>query len=129
MKDLHIDAVQGVYLSPKVHFEFESGVCEIEGESYLENTTEFYAPVFEWLEVYFSRKKDIIFNFKLTYFNTSSSKSILDMMCLLKDFEERKNGLVLVNWYYPHEDLDIMADAEDLMYEAQIKMNLIPYYY
>ena len=36
--------------TPKISFDDGSGALEIEGRSIPENSTEFYKPVFEWLE-------------------------------------------------------------------------------
>ena len=130
MEDIHIKGSHGKNFVPKIDFNAETGLCEISGESYLEDTVTFYASILEWLENFTSNvKKSILFNFKLTYFNTSTSKSILDILTLLKGYENT-GGKVTVNWYYDdEEEEDIEAeleDVEDLIIETGMKINLIP---
>jgi len=97
MEDLHITGSSDVYFVPSVHFSASTGKCEIGGESYLEETVEFYTPLLDWLRQYMEEVKGpIIFDFKLTYFNTSSSRCILDILYLLKEYEE-EGGSVLVS--------------------------------
>ena len=41
--------------TPEINFDLESNCLKIEGESYPENTTQFYGPVFTWLREYLSQ--------------------------------------------------------------------------
>ncbi|MCB8994193.1 MAG: DUF1987 domain-containing protein [Bacteroidales bacterium] len=96
--------------SPKVKFTHEDGKLELSGKSLPEDVSAFYAPILEWLENYALNPQPLTeITFKLTYFNTASSKLILDMLTILEKMsEEGKN--VVVNWYYPEYDED-MRDA------------------
>ena len=81
--------------TPKISFDDGSGALEIEGRSIPENSTEFYKPVFEWLDAYIDAPSaNTEFAFKLEYFNTSSSKCILDVLRKLEKLE-RKDLTVL----------------------------------
>lgn len=125
MENLFIKGSHGDFFIPEINFNAESGICEVAGESYLEDTTKFYAPVMEWLKNYMGNTgKPIVFNIKLTYFNTSSSRSILDIFYLLKDYEN-KGSKVTVNWYYNGEDTEIEEEVEDYMIDTDLKINLI----
>ena len=78
--------------TPKVNFDAGTGILEIEGRSIPENSTEFYKPIFEWLDNYItSPNSKTVFNFKLEYFNTSSSKCILD---LFRKLEKLHNNIM-----------------------------------
>lgn len=127
MQNLCIKGSTGIYLTPDIKLNAKTGQCEITGESYLENAREFYKPVLEWLQEYVKIKPvSTIFNFRLTYFNTSSSKAILEILLCLKKLKEL-GGSVQINWYYPNDDFDLLAEAEDFMEDADIHLNLIPY--
>ena len=78
------------FFTPNVDFNESTGKCVIAGESYLENTVEFYKELQNWLKEYFNTKKAIDFHFSLTYFNTSSSKALLQLMNSLK-------AIILIN--------------------------------
>lgn len=126
LESLSIEAKSGTFFVPSVNFDAQTGICLLEGESYLENTWEFYDKLITWLKTYIEFKKEITFNFKLTYFNTSSSKGILDILFLLKSFKNN-HGQVTVNWYYPEDDEDNLAEAEDFIADSNLEMNLLPY--
>lgn len=129
MENIIISGSHGANFIPSVNFDAETGVCEISGESYLEDTIEFYAPLFKWLKEFTSEvKKPIIFNFRLRYFNTSSSKCIIDILHILRKYEEA-GGKIEVNWYYDSEEEDIedeLEEIEDFMIETHIKINMLP---
>ena len=129
MENLYIEGSKGIYFIPTVNFNADTGVCELSGESYLEETIKFYTPLIQWLERYFKEvKKPLTFNFKLTYFNTSSSKCIVDILNLLK--QQKDQGYdITVNWYYDDsvEDIeDELEEVEDFMLETGLEINLIP---
>jgi hypothetical protein len=121
MKDLFIERSKGVFFTPHIHFQVETGNCEISGESYIENAPAFYQPLIDWVDEFrVKTDKKMVFNFKLTYFNTSSSKSILNLMVAIKKIHD-------LNWYYPDDNYDLLAEAEDFMEDVLIRFNLIPY--
>ena len=127
MQNLKIKGVQDEFYIPEVNFDFNTGICEISGESYLEETLEFYEPLIDWLNQYISEiKKPIEFNFKLSYYNTSSSKKILDILRVLKDYE-KIGQKVDVNWFFEENDIDTIEDIEDFMMITGLKINLIQY--
>jgi hypothetical protein len=104
-----------------------NGVCEISGELNLEDVDKFYNQIINWLNKYINEvKKGITFNFKLTYFNTASSRCILYILRILKKYED-ESGQVVVNWYYPKDDGYIAEEAEDLMEYIGLKINIISF--
>jgi len=127
MEDYIVKGESGVYFVPNVKLIASTGQCEISGESYLEDTSEFYSNITAWLEKFMAEvKKPIVFNFKLTYFNTSSSRSILDVLRTLKKYEEQ-GGSVTINWYYPEDDDSIAEEAEDYMKDTGLDIKMIEF--
>ena len=126
LESLNIEGKSGTFFVPSVSFDMNTGNCRLEGESYLENTWEFYDKLTNWLKQYTETKQAITFSFKLTYFNTSSSKGILDILFLLKDYE-LAGGEVNVKWHYPEDDEDNLAEAEDFIADSELEMELISY--
>ncbi len=125
MRHLIIQAVEDEYYRPIVDFNPHTGVCEISGESYLEQVDEFFNPLLNWLREYADTQADsLTFNFKLTYYNTSSSKKILEMLKLFTEFAQRGKKLT-INWYYEPSDSDLIEDAEDFMMITGLRFNLI----
>jgi hypothetical protein len=127
MEDLEIKGESGVFYIPNVKMEVGTGVCEISGESYLEDTDEFYNTIIKWIEQYRTEiKKAITFNFRLTYFNTSSSRGILNVLRTLKDYED-SGASVEINWYYPDDDDSIAEEAEDYMVSTGLQINMFAF--
>ena len=88
MKNIEIE---GSPKTPEINFNAESGVIEIKGRSIPENSIEFYKPMIDWLEEYATAPKTkTTVNIQLEYFNTSSSKCILDVFKKLEIIS--KNG-------------------------------------
>ena len=125
MENIVIKKVPDAPYYPEVDFNADSGICEISGESYMEETFKFYSPLLDWIQDYFTEKnKALTLNFRLSYFNTNSSRLILDMLDILK---KRKDGGqdVKVNWYYDTSDPDMIDEVEDFEMESGMDINLI----
>ncbi|RPH32690.1 MAG: DUF1987 domain-containing protein [Bacteroidales bacterium] len=123
MESLYINSYPDLVFFPIVDFKYQTGVCEISGESYMEDTYSFYEPVIIWLREYMQEKKPIIFNVKLTYFNTSSSRFILEMLDLFKKYLNEGNQ-VIVNWYYKKDDPDMLTEINELIDESGVDINI-----
>ncbi len=94
--------IEATKQTPEVCFNAENHILELKGESYPENIAEFSAPFFSWLEEYLEQLEDQAFtvNIELTYFNSSSSKMLLDLLDKLEE-EVADNGKnISVNWIY-----------------------------
>jgi hypothetical protein len=78
---------EGSPKTPFVRLDGENGVVEIKGRSIPENSVEFYKPIIDWLEKFGDTPSDETnVNIQLEYFNTSSSKCILDIFKRLNLF-------------------------------------------
>jgi hypothetical protein len=102
MKPLSIEATER---TPKILFDFEKGHLEISGESYPEDVTEFYNPVFAALDAYLEKLGDgtCQFMFKMIYFNSSSAKAVMMLLDKL-DAAAGKGAKVSIGWFYDEED-------------------------
>ena len=92
----------------------------MKGRSIPENSVEFYKPLNDWIDTYSSSPKEkTVVDIKLEYFNTSSSKCILDLIKKLERISQ-KGSEVHVNWYFEQDDEDMEEAGED--YQAIIKL-------
>jgi hypothetical protein len=57
---------------------------------------------------------------QLEYFNTSSSKCILDVFKKLESIHKSGDKEVIINWYYEEDDEDMLEAGED--YESIIRV-------
>ncbi len=126
MEDIHIKEIKDTYIQPGVDFCFETGECCISGESFLEESGRFYTPLVQWIIEYFKHKKNIVFNFKLTYFNTSTSKWILTILSELKKTQD-DGGDITVYWYFHEDDVDMRDDIINYMEDTGLNINLVPF--
>jgi len=111
--------IEGTPKTPTVNFNGESGVLEIKGRSIPENAVEFYKPLVDWIGSYGDSAKDTTqVNVQLEYFNTSSSKCILDVFKKL-EFINGKTSIT-INWHYEEDDEDMLEAGED--YQAIINI-------
>jgi hypothetical protein len=113
-------------VTPRVSYDAARGVLRIEGESYPENVSTFYEPVFTWLRTHLATppsafKLELAFN----YLNTSSTKAVLDLLTLL-DEHHRAGGKAEVEWHY-RPGLEVMQEAgEELGEDLSLPFKLVP---
>lgn len=125
MENFHID---GSTYIPRIDFNAGTGVLEIEGESYHEYTMEFFQPIFDWINEYLKEEgRSITLNFRMSYFNTSSSRRFLEILTTLEDYQVNKSGKVTVNWYYEENDIDMLESGEEYADDVDLEFNLISY--
>jgi len=95
--------LEGTADTPKIILDKGNGIFEISGRSLPEDSVEFYRPVLEWISGYAKAPNATThFSFKLEYFNTSSSKLILDVLSALEEIKGME-----IEWYYAEDDEDM----------------------
>lgn len=102
MESIHIDATER---SPEVSFDFDSNIFTIRGESYPEDVPAFYGPVIRRLVSHFEaiRDCDVIFEFELVYFNSTSAKILMGLFETLEEAAAKGNRVTIV-WRYEADD-------------------------
>lgn len=117
-------SIAGTEDTPTVLLDKDAGVFEISGRSLPEDAAEFYAPILQWLEDYASAANgNTDFEMKLEYFNTASSKLLLDVLTKLEDIDNSK-----VIWYF-HDDDEDMEEAgeefEEIIEDVEFELRAI----
>ncbi len=113
--------------SPEVDFDFASGRLSLKGESYPEDASAVFGPIFAALERFLDQAegRDIRFDFNLIYFNSSSAKALMNMFQLLDRAAERGVGIV-VNWFYAPDDETMQEFGEDFSEDLEhVTFNLV----
>ena len=119
--------IEGTEDTPKIVFDPESGVYEISGRSLPEDVVSFYEPVLNWLDdLEASPIPGVEFVFKLEYFNTASSKLILDILLKLDDIYQAESNMT-VKWYYFEMDEDLMEAGEEYAELVEVPVDLVSY--
>jgi hypothetical protein len=119
--------IQGTEDTPKVILDKEKEAMEISGRSLPEDVASFYDPILTWLDEYAqSPNKKTVFNFKLTYFNTASSKLLLDILMKLEEIHEAGHDVV-IRWHYPEDDEDMEEAGEEYADIVDVPFEQVPY--
>jgi hypothetical protein len=115
--------LEGAEDTPKIILDKKNGIFEISGRSLPEDSAEFYRPVLEWIQAYAaSPNPSTEFAFKLEYFNTASSKLILDVLSALEDIKGMK-----ITWYFHEDDEDMEEAGEEFSELVEIPFEFKTY--
>ena len=93
--------------TPEIVFHSGEQRLVLSGRSIPENAVDFYRPVLDWAQSIPSAFK-LTVQVQLEYFNTSSSKCLLDLFKRLEQSEALE-----VQWYFDADDEDMLEAGED----------------
>ncbi len=120
---MNVINLEGTEDTPKIILDRNNGIFEISGRSLPEDSAEFYHPILEWLQEYATNPNpETVFIFKLEYFNTASSKLILDILSRL---ESISNTTIL--WYYHEDDEDMEEAGNEFSELVEVPFEFKPY--
>lgn len=117
--------LEGTEDTPKIILDPVNGIYEISGRSLPEDCASFYKPILEYLSGITPSSK-ISFSFKLDYFNTASSKMILDILTRLEKIKEKGTDVVIV-WYHTEDDEDMQEAGEEFSELVEIPFEIKSY--
>jgi len=113
--------------TPQVILDKEKGKFEISGNSLPEDVMGFYKPVINWIENYLKQpNENSQFHVKLTYFNSASSKVILDILTMLEELPQKGNKAEII-WHYIEEDEDMLATGKEFEEMLKVPFTYYPY--
>jgi hypothetical protein len=125
MKSLNIASTR---TTPSVVFDASANTLTLTGDSYPEDSIPFYRNILKQIEAHFSEERPpFTVVFRLNYYNTSSSKCILDVLELLERFYVDKKQDISIQWYYQEDDRDMLESGEDFESEVTMPFELIPF--
>ncbi|MBK8807981.1 MAG: DUF1987 domain-containing protein [Bacteroidales bacterium] len=111
MKDLRIE---GTKYTPEIIFDCTNKHFSISGNSRPENADAFFKEVFNWFEINGEEvmKLDAVgLIIDLEYFNSSSSKQILNILYKLEYLNPNNT---VIKWYYDDEDERILDTGKGI---------------
>jgi len=110
--------------TPTVVLDKNNNIFELSGKSLPEDVTTFYDPILEWLDEYAKIPNELtVFQFKMIYFNTASSKLIMDILLKLEEMVE-DGANIKVEWYYQEDDEDMMEAGEEFSDIVEVDFDL-----
>ena len=126
MESLHIQATE---FTPEIYFNVEENMFEISGFSRPEDVRTFYQQFFSWIEEHSSEientkslndKLKVVF--KLVYFNSASSKCLLDILIALKKIYLENLD---IEWHYEEGDEDLLEAGEEFSNAVEVNFRYI----
>ncbi len=125
---LEIIKIEATDDTPFVLLDPRNGKIEIGGHSLPEDVKEFYTPIMNWILAYKDNpNENTHVVFKFDYFNTASSKQILDMIEEIKQIKQNGNQLK-VDWFYMEDDDDMLDAGEQFaeFTELEFSFHILP---
>lgn len=124
MNDLTISATQ---YTPSIQMK-TTGHVVFDGKSYPENTLEFYRPVMTWLKDWLADMPAaaLTIEFKIIYFNSSSSKVFFELFDLLDAVKDARS--IQIVWHYDVDNENALEAGEDFAAdfpELDIRLNAL----
>ena len=107
--------------TPYLNLNPTTGVFEMKGKSIPENSVGYYKPMFEWFAQYIENPAPTTkLYIHLDYFNTSSSKIIVDLFKKLEQLHKSGKSQAEIVWVYSEDDEDMQEAGED--YKSILKL-------
>ena len=122
MDILHLE---GSRSTPEIFFDPASGILRMSGESFPENSFEFYKPVLSWLSRYLAVQTGPAFlKVHFSYLNTGSTKCLMDILDLLEE-AFLKGKAVEVHWHYDADNDRALEAAEEFQEEVTLPFRIV----
>ena len=109
--------------TPLIRFDPEQGLLIVRGESYPENSFDFYAPVLTWLADTLPALPGLRLDVEVSYMNSSSIKCMLDILDAL-EAAHKEGKAVTVNWIYDPDNPRALDLAEEFRSEVTLPFTM-----
>lgn len=122
-------AIEATEYTPSIFFNPEAHTLDIAGFSRPEDVKGFYQKFFGWHDSNLSELKEnalagnhLNISFKLVYFNSASSKCLLDILVCLSAVYQKQ---LKIKWYYEEGDEDLLEAGEEFSEALDIPFEYI----
>ena len=124
---MNILTIQASQSTPSVATDWDEGRLVMEGDSYPENSFEFFAQVIAWIEHYLKVQDSnapLHLELRLVYMNTSSVKAMMDIFDLLEDAHKNERP-VSVSWHYDPRNERVVELADEFREDCSFPFEII----
>jgi hypothetical protein len=111
--------------TPEIVFQASSMVLSISGESYPENSFDFYAPVLQWLSETLPSLPSLRLEVSVSYMNSSSIKCMLDILDAIGEAHAAGRKVEVV-WNYETDNPRALDLAEEFRSEVTFPFTMNP---
>lgn len=112
--------------TPEVSTDLAQGIMTMRGDSYPENSFEFFGPVLDWVEQFLAHEsKPLRLELHLVYMNTSSVKAMMDLFDLLEAAHQEGKS-VAVQWSYDPRNERVIEMVEEFKEDCTFTFDIVP---
>jgi len=115
--------IQQTDSTPLVFFNQTTATLQLVGESYPENSFDFYGVVLAWLKSALLELPELVLDITITYMNSSSTKCTLDLLDMMEDAYTRGIKTSII-WRYDCENPRSYVLAEEFREEVTFPFNI-----
>ncbi|SDV49900.1 SiaC family regulatory phosphoprotein [Chitinasiproducens palmae] len=110
--------------TPSVKLDPTAGRVTLRGESYPENSPEFYRPIIDWVRHYLARQTSPLhIELELSYVNTGSIKCLMDLFDECEAAHQRGQA-VSVAWRHHADNPRVREAAEEFRDELSLPFEI-----
>ena len=103
--------IEETHNTPLILLDNQNGNFVFSGNSFPENSTSFYEPVMQWLDLYEKQPNTkLIIDFMMDYINSSSAHMIFRIIKRIENITQ-KGCKAIVRWYYCGDDDDMYEEG------------------
>lgn len=122
MHDLNFTATPS---TPSLTASAADGTVEMRGDSYPENSLEFFQPIVGWISEYLEQSdRPLALSLRLLYLNTSSVKAMMDIFDIMEAAHADQRQ-VSVRWYYDRDNERIADLAEEFKEDCSFPFDIM----
>ncbi|WP_319782015.1 biofilm regulation phosphoprotein SiaC [Oceanisphaera sp. IT1-181] len=126
-QDLASLNIIGSQSTPTIVCDVDSGVMSMQGDSYPENSFEFFAEIITWVEDFLKQSPlPLRLDLHLIYMNTSSVKAMMDIFDML-EAAFTTDRQVSVRWYYDPANERVVELAEEFKEDCTFPFDIEPH--
>jgi Domain of unknown function (DUF1987). len=110
--------------TPEITADWDAGLISMAGDSYPENSFEFFTSTIEWIKTYLGEaKRPLRLELRLIYLNTSSVKAMMDIFDMFEEAHARGQA-VSVDWLYDPQNERVEMLAEEFREDCTFSFNI-----
>jgi len=110
--------------TPAVDFDYSSKVLSIKGVCSPENPIAFFEEIFTHINEFKQQNSELLVEFTFDYFNTGSSKCILNLLFKIKS-KTGKDFNCKINWFVLGDDEEMRESGELFEELSGLKFNYL----
>jgi len=112
--------------TPNVKLDHIKGSIYFSGKCFPENADDFFMPLIRWVKNFTENNEISEVIFKLEYFNTASSKKILELFLMFQQLMQKGQRFNVI-WYFKEDDEDIRDSGRKFSSLTKIPIEILSY--